>query len=88
MTKFGIDPPIINGDQMPLHGNESSGQVTLGFKNHEAFVKENHHLFRELVTVFSQIASNENIQLVPEFVFKGTGKRSPNLTSPSGTHYR
>ena len=73
---------------MPLHRNESRGQATLSFKNHEAFVKENHHLSREHVTVFTQIASNENIQLVPEFVLKGTGKRPLKLTSPSGTHYQ
>ena len=47
-------------------------------KQHLAFVKENHHLSRECVTVFTQIASNENIQLVLEFVFKGNGKRPPN----------
>ena len=61
ITKFGIDPPIINCDQMLLHTNESSGQATRNFKNHEAFVKENYHLSRERVTVFTQIASNENI---------------------------
>ena len=88
ITKFGVDQPIINGDQMPLYRNESSGQATLSFKNHEAFVKENHHLSKERVTVFTQIATNENIQPVSEFVFKGTGKRPPKLTSPSGTHYQ
>ena len=62
ITKFGIDPPIINDDQMSLHRNEISGQATLSFKNHEAFVKENHHLSRERFTVFTQIASNEKIK--------------------------
>ena len=47
---------------MLLHRNESSGQATLSFKNHETFVKENHHLSRESISVFTQIASNENIQ--------------------------
>ena len=88
IRKFGIDPQIINGDQMPLHRNESSGQATISFKNYEAFVKEKHHLSRERVTVFTQIASNENIQLVLEFIFKGTGKRPPKLTPPSGTLYQ
>ena len=64
---------------MSLHRNEFSGQATLSFKNHEAFVKENHHLSKERVTVFTQIATNENIQPVSEFVFKGTGKRPPKL---------
>ena len=40
ITKFGIDPPVINDDQMPLHRNESNGQVTLSFKNHEALSKK------------------------------------------------
>ena len=55
---------------------------------HEAFVRENHNLSRERVTVFTQISSNGNIQLVPEFVFKGTGKRRPKLTPPLETHYQ
>ena len=85
---FGIDPPIINGDQMPLHRNESSGQATLNFKNNETFVKENHHLSRERVTVFTQIASDANVKLPPEFVFKGTGKRPPQLAPPPGIKYQ
>ena len=71
---------IISRDQMPLHRNESSGQAKLSFKNHEAFVEENHHLSRERVIVFTQIATNDNTQLVPEFAFKGTGKHQPKLT--------
>ena len=31
--KFRINPPIINGDQMPLHRNETSSMRTLSFKN-------------------------------------------------------
>ena len=73
---------------MPLHRNESSGQAKLSFKNHEAFVEENYHLSRERVTVFTQIVSNDNTQLVPEFAFKGTGKHQPKLTPLSGTHYQ
>ena len=68
ITKFGIDLPIMNGDQIPLHRNESSGQTTFCFKNHKTFAKVNHHLSRGF-TVVTQIASNENIQLVSEFVF-------------------
>lgn len=85
---FGVDPPIINGDQMPLHRNESSGQATLNFKNSDTFVKENHMLSRERITVFTQISNDENVKLVPEFVFKGSGKRPPELTTPSGSHYQ
>ena len=60
---------------MPLHRNERSKQATLAFKNLETFVKENAHLSRERVTVFTQVATDENIKLLPEFDFKGTGKR-------------
>ena len=85
---FGVDLPIINGDQMPLHRNESSGQATLSFKNKEVFIKENHHLSRERVTVFTQIATDGAVDLHPEFVFKGTGLRPPKLTTLSNIHYQ
>ena len=55
ITKFGMDPPIINVDQMLLLRNESSRQATLSFKNCETFVKENRHLSRERVTVFFKL---------------------------------
>ena len=88
LTKFGTDPPIINGDQMPLHRNESSAQATLNFKNADTFVKENHHHSRERVTVFTQVSSDDKITLFPEFVFKGTGKRPPKLSPPEGISYQ
>ena len=44
---FKKEPTIINGDQMPLHRNESSGQKTMSMKNHSVFVKENYMLSRE-----------------------------------------
>ena len=64
------------------------GKQHLVSKNLEASIRENHHLSREHVTIFTEIASNENIQFVPEFVFKSTGKHSPKLMPPSGTHYQ
>ena len=71
---FGTDPPMINGDQMPLHRNEVSHLKTLNLKNEDVFVKENHQLSRERVTVFTQVASVDDIELKEEFVFKGKGK--------------
>ena len=53
IEKYGVDPPVINGDQMPLHRNESSQQKTMTFKKENAFVKENHSLSRERVAVFT-----------------------------------
>ena len=47
IDNFGIDPPVINGDQMPLHRNESSTQKTLNFKGMDTYVKENYNLSRE-----------------------------------------
>ena len=46
IEKYGIDPPIINGDQMPLHRNESSQQKTLSFKGEDVVVKETRALNR------------------------------------------
>ena len=73
LDNYGIDPPIINGDQMPLHRNESSGCKTMNMKNQDAYVKENYMLSRERITVFTQFAS-ESVKVHPEFVFKGKGK--------------
>ena len=93
IEKYGIDPPVINGDQMPLHRNESSQQKTMAFKNEDAFVKENHSLSRERVTVFTQVSSTKDISLKREFVFKGQETRTKldatNVNyqrSPSGSY--
>ena len=81
------------GDQMPPYRNESSQQKTMAFKNEDAFVKENHSLSRERVTVFTQVSSTKDISLKPEFVFKGQGTRTNIDTtnvnykwSPSGSY--
>ena len=60
---------------MSLHRNESSSQKTLNFKGEETFVKENHMLTRERVTVFTQVSSDSRFY-TPEFVFKGKGTRT------------
>lgn len=74
VEKFGVEPLIINADQMPLHRNESSGMKTLNLKNHDTFVKENHNLSRERVTVYTQFSNHREVIFKPEFVFKGKGK--------------
>ena len=86
LEKYDIDPPIINGDQMPLHRNESSSQKTLSLKSEETFVKENYMLSRERVTCFSQLCSDPNVNLKLEFVFKGKGIGT-HLTPPEGVNY-
>ena len=75
IEKYGVDPPIINEDQMPLHRNESSVQKTLNFKGEETFVKENHMLSQKRVTVFTQVNSESKF-IIPEFVFKGKGTQT------------
>ena len=85
---FGVDPPITNGDQILLHRSDSSGQATFSFKNKEVFIKENHHLSRERITVFTQIATARGLNLCLEFVFKGTGKRPLELTTTPNVHYQ
>ena len=75
------EPTIINGDQMPLHRNESAGQKTLSLKNNPVFVKENYMLSRERATVYTQVSSEG--KLIPEFVFKGKGTRT-KLNPPEG----
>ena len=87
IDKYGIDPPIINGDQMPLHRNESASQKTLSLKSEDVFVKENYMLSRERVTCFTQLCSDPKVQLKPEFVFKGKGTRT-HLTPPAGVNFR
>ena len=85
---FGVDPPITNGDQILLHRSDSSGQATFSFKNKEVFINENHHLSRERITVFTQIATARGLNLCLEFVFKGTGKRPLELTTTPNVHYQ
>ena len=74
--------------KMTLHRNDSSEQATLSFKNKEAFIKENHRLSRERVTIFTQIATDRGVDLYPEFVCKETGKRPPKLTTLPNVHYQ
>ena len=49
LDTFGVEIPIINGDQMPLHRNESADKKTMTVKNQDTFVKENHTLSRERI---------------------------------------
>ena len=56
IDKYGVDPPVINGDQMSLYRNERASQKTLSLKSEEVFVKENYMFSRERVTCFTQLA--------------------------------
>ena len=86
LDNFSIDPPVINGDQMPLHRNESALQKTLNIQGCDTYVKENYSLSRERVTAFTQASSDPSIKVLPEFVFKGKGTRT-KLQPPAGIKY-
>ena len=87
IKKYGIDPPVINSDQMPLHHNENASQKTLEFKGLDTYVKENYMLSRERATVFTQSSSDSSVDLKPEFVFKGKGTRTKS-NPPSGIKFQ
>ena len=70
IKKYSIDPPVINGDQMPLHRNENASQKTLAFKGLDTYVKENYMLSRERATVFTQTSSNSSIKTRVYFLKK------------------
>ena len=74
MVKHEVDPPGINGGQIPLHRNESSQQKTLNFNNADTFVKKTATLSRERAIVYTQVCSDASI-IQPEFIFKGKGIR-------------
>ena len=83
-SKFGKEITIINGDQMPLHRNESASQKTLSFTGETTYVKENYMLSRERVTVYTQVSTDQANPLPhPEIVFKGKGTRT-KLNHPPG----
>ena len=86
LDNFGVDPHVINGDQMSLYRNESSSQKTLNFTGMDTYVKENYNLSRERVTVFTQVSSDPDLTLKPEFVFKGKATRT-SLHPPDGIKY-
>ena len=51
------------------------------------YVKENYSLSRERITAFTQVSSDPNAVVRPEFVFKGKGTRT-KLNSPEGIKYQ
>ena len=71
---------------MPLHRNEGSTQKTLDFVDMDAYVKGNYNLSSERVTAFTQVSSNSDINLNPEFLFKGKETRT-KLDLPDGIKF-
>ena len=85
--KFGVEIPIINGDQMPLHRNESSRQKTMNTKNEDVFVREDYMKSRDRISVLTLISTDQNMELPMEFVFKGVGTRT-TITPPDGKNVK
>ena len=85
LDKFNVVIPIINGDQMPLHRNESHSKKSMNIVNEDVFVKENYSLSRERATAYTQLTTEEGVSLKPEFVFKGQGTRV-KVTPPEGSY--
>ena len=54
IDNFSVDPPVIDGYQMPLHRNESASLKTLNIQGSDTYVKENYSFSRECVTAFTQ----------------------------------
>ena len=85
LEHYNVDPVVVNGDQMPLHRNETSQKKTMNLKNQDCFVKEKAMLSRERATCFTQIASKNDVLIYPEFLFKGKGnvKLNPPIIDAS-----
>ena len=50
-------------------------------------LKENYLLARDRATVYTQVANDSSIKLLPEFVFKGKGTRT-KVNAPENMHYQ
>ena len=72
---------------MPLHRNESLSQKIMSITGFDAYVKENHNLSRERVTVYNKVSGDPNVKLNPEFVFKGKDTRT-TLNPPKGIKFQ
>ena len=87
IDNFGVDPPIINGDQMPVHCNDIASQRTLNFTGLGTYAQENYLLARQRVTAYTHVANDLSVKLLPEFVFKGKGTRT-KVIAPENMHYQ
>ena len=65
LDTYGIDLPIVKGDQIPFHRNENASQKTLSLKSETVFVKENYMFLRERVTCFNWLCSDPEVTLLP-----------------------
>ena len=59
---------------------------TLNFTGIDTYVKESYNLSRERVTVYTQVSSDPDLTLKPDFIFKGKGTKT-SLHPPDGIKY-
>lgn len=86
LKKFGREPVIWGGDQMPLHRNEQTSVKTMSWTNADCFVKENYMHSRERCTVYTTVSSDASKPAPkPSFLFKGKGK-NVKVKPPAGVN--
>ena len=59
---------------------------TLNFTGIDTYVKESYNLSRERITVYTQVSSDPDLTLKPDFIFKGKGTKT-SLHPPDGIKY-
>ena len=77
---YRVDSPVINGDQMPIHRNESTTQKTMAFKNMDTYIKENYSLSHKRATVFVQVSSDSTANFIPLFSSRGKEREQTKST--------
>lgn len=71
---FFITATLLSRYLLVMMYSPFSRQKTLNMKNEDAFVKEDYMDSRKRTTLFTQVSTDEDIELPLEFVFKGVGK--------------
>ena len=71
LVQYSVDPPVINGDQMPLHRKERQKSLTI--QGWDMYIKQNYFPSWEQATAFTQASSNDLTKVKPPFVSKGKG---------------
>ena len=72
---------------MSLYRKKSAGQKIKLLRNKNTFGKETYMLLKEWETCFIQISNNSNLNLLPEFIFKGK-RIKPVFETPIGINYQ
>ena len=71
---------------MAIRCHYTEMKKTLNFTGIDTYVKESYNLSRERVTVYTQVSSDPDLTLKPDFIFKGKGTKT-SLHPPDGIKY-